>query len=296
MLNVGFIGLGNIGKPMAENLAKKATDHGLSLQVYDVMPEPVADLVALGATAADSPLDIARDCDLVGICVRHDQDVEDLLYGKGGTPGMFEQARSGAIYAIHSTVTRDNIVRWAGDAGRYHMHVVDAPITGGAAVAAEGGLCVMLGTEPAIAERLKPMLDCVSTTVVAAGRPGDGTVLKLANNLMNYIAFTAASEGTALVKAAGVDVEKLYAVGEANKVLSPMAKQFVSGRDMMLEAASESDVRAIFEPFATLAEKDLDHALSLAGQLGISLPCGETARAGIFHSFLHAITPEGDRG
>ncbi len=292
MIECGFIGLGNIGKPMAKNLARKAAENNLSLRVYDVMPEPVVELVELGAEGVNDPLDIARHCELVGICVRNDQDVEDLLHGVAGKPGIFQEGRKGAVYAIHSTVTRDNIVRWAKEAEEYGMHVVDAPITGGEAKAEEGELCIMLGADDHLAERLKPMFDCISSVVVSAGEPGDGTVLKLANNLMNYISFTAASEGLGLVKNAGVDPEKLLEVVASNGVMAPMAKQFATGRDMMIDACSREDMEAYFVPFAKLAEKDLDHALGLAKQLGIRLSCGEAVRQGIYKTFLYSIAPE----
>ncbi|WP_190762070.1 NAD(P)-dependent oxidoreductase [Spongiibacter pelagi] len=291
MIECGFIGLGNIGKPMAKNLARKAVQSKLSLRVYDVMPAPMAELEALGAKPVDSPEEIARHCELVGICVRHDQDVEDLLYGSGASAGIFELAPKGAVYAIHSTVNRDNMRRWGREAAERGLHVVDAPITGGEAKAEAGDLCIMLGADEVLSERLQPMLACMSTSVVAAGAVGDGTVLKLANNLMNYIAFVAASEGMGLVKNAGVNPEKLLEVVEANGVMGPLARQFVTGRDGMHAACSVEDMEAIFGPFANLAEKDLDHALALAGQLKLNLPCGKTARDGIRQTFLHPIVP-----
>lgn len=292
MIQCGFIGLGNIGKPMAKNLARKAEQKNLQLWVYDVMTEPMDELEALGAQPVSSPEQIALNCELVGICVRHDGDVEELLYGKDGQPGIFELAKPGAIYAIHSTVSRDNMRRWGREAEHKGLHLVDAPITGGQARAESGELCIMLGADEMLGERLKPMLSCMSTAVVAAGAVGDGTVLKLANNLMNYIAFVAASEGMGLVKNAGVNPDKLLEVTDANGVMGPLARQFVTGRDAMFEACSAEDMQEIFGPFANLAEKDLDHALALAAQLKISLPCGELVREKIRHSFLTSITPD----
>ncbi|WP_295877444.1 NAD(P)-dependent oxidoreductase [uncultured Zhongshania sp.] len=290
MMHCGFIGLGNIGKPMAENLAKKCATYDMALTVFDVMPAPMADLAALGASTANSPEDMAKQCELIGICVRNDDDVEQLLYGANGRDGMLKLGRPNAIFAIHSTVTRDNIVRWAADAKQHNIHVVDAPITGGAGGAAAGTLCIMLGASPELSERLQPMLSCMASKLVAAGEPGAGTVLKLANNLMNYTAFTAISEATALVKAAGVDVEKLFEVGEANGVITPMAKQFVTGRDGLFSGCTKDEMFSIFGPFAGLAEKDLDHALHLAAQLGLEFSVAKKVREGIHQTFLEVIT------
>lgn len=292
MISCGFIGLGNIGKPMAENIVKKRQEHNLSVAVFDVMPSPVNELLALGARSISNPEQMARECDLIGICVRNDEDVERLLYGVDGNSGMLAAGRAGTIYAIHSTVTRENIVRWAEDGCKNNINIVDAPITGGASGAAAGELCIMLGASADIAERLQPMLDCVSSKVVLAGEPGAGTVLKLANNLMNYTAFAAISEGSALVRAAGVDVEKLFEVGEANGVVSPMAKQFITGRDGMFAGCSEEEMLSIFGPFASLAEKDLDHALNLSRKLGLDLGVASIVREGIRNTFLRTIVSQ----
>lgn len=286
MIQCGYIGLGNIGKPMCANLAKKAQQHGLAMHVFDIAPEPVAEMVALGAAAADSPEAIAKQCSLIGICVRHDGDVENLLYGDGERPGMLAVAAKGTVMAIHSTVTRDGILRWAKDAAEKGLHIVDAPITGGAGGAADGSLCIMAGGEEEAVARCQPMFACTSKAVVYTGEVGNATVVKLANNLMNYAAFSAISEGTALLRAAGVEVQALFDVGAANGVVTPMMKQFIDGRDGMRAACSDEDMRAIFGPFASLAEKDLDHALALAGQLGIALPQTTTVRRHIDAVFM----------
>lgn len=286
MIQCGYIGLGNIGKPMCANLVRNAAENGLSLRVFDIASAPVEEMVALGAAAADSPEDIARHCELIGICVRHDADVDNLLYGDGERPGMLAVAAKGTVLAIHSTVTRDGILRWAKDAGERGLHIVDAPITGGASGAAEGTLCIMAGGDAEAVARCQPMFTCTSKAVVHAGEVGNGTVVKLANNLMNYAAFSAISEGTALLRAAGVEVQALYDVGAANGVITPMMKQFVDGRDGMRAACSDEDMRTIFGPFAGLAEKDLDHALTLAGQLALQLPQTRTVRRHIDDVFM----------
>lgn len=288
-IKTGYIGLGNIGKPMCENLIKHRADNGLDIHVYDVVPEPVAEMAELGAIAAESPKAIAQSCDLIGLCVRHDGDVDDLLYGD---EGMLANGRQDAIIAIHSTVTRDNILRWANDAKRFGIHVIDAPITGGAGGAADGTLCIMVGGEPSIVERAAPMFAGTSKKVVHGGELGSGIVLKLANNLVTYAAMTACSEAIAMVKNAGVEMQRLFDVGEANGVITPSAQQFINGREGLLAGCTAEEVEAIFGPFAGLGEKDLDHALTLAQQLGLSVPLTEQVRAGIRDTFLRGVQPE----
>ena len=122
-IDVGFIGLGHMGKPLAKNLIGAAFDTWM----YDVYEPALAELVALGARAS-TPAEIARNCSLIGICVRDDKDVDALLYGE---QGMLANAQADAVIAIHSTVTRNALMRWARDAGARGVHLIDAPVTRG---------------------------------------------------------------------------------------------------------------------------------------------------------------------
>ena len=111
-------------------------------------------------------------------------------------------------------------------------------------------------------------------------------VLKLANNLMTYAAFTAVSEGVALIKKAGLNPEDLYAVGDVNGIITPSAKQFITGREGLLAGCTEEQMDEFFGPFAGLGEKDLDHALALCRELNLELPATETVRKNIRQTFL----------
>jgi 3-hydroxyisobutyrate dehydrogenase len=284
----GYIGLGNIGKPMCTNLVKNQGKNGLQVYVYDVMPDPIQEMVALGALAANSGREIAEKCALIGLCVRNDGDVENLFYGDNG---MLANAAKGTIIAIHSTVTRDNIIRWANDAAKYDIHVIDAPITGGASGAADGSLCIMVGGEDSVIERATPMFTGTSKVVVHAGELGAGAVLKLANNMITYAAFTACSEAIALMKNAGLEPDRLYEVGKANGVITPSGQQFISGREALLAGCTAEQMDEFFGPFAGLGEKDLDHALNLASQLNIALPVTEKIREGIRKTFTEGVIP-----
>ncbi|MBB3046126.1 3-hydroxyisobutyrate dehydrogenase [Litorivivens lipolytica] len=283
MIQVGYIGLGNIGKPMCSTLIKNGASRDIAVTVYDVMPDPVAEMVELGATKANSVREIVERCDLVGVCVRDDNDVDSILYGD---QGMLEHARPGTIIAIHSTVTKTNMLRWASDGAGKDIHIIDAPITGGASGAAEGTLCIMVGASEAVLERALPMLEATSKRVVRGGDVGSGIVLKLANNVITYAAFTAVSEAVALVKKSGLNPEDLYAVGEINGVITPSGKQFITGREGLLAGCTEEQMLEFFGPFAGLGEKDLDHALGLCKDLQLDLPATKTVREHIRQTFL----------
>ena len=132
--NVGYIGLGNIGKPSAERLI---TDD-LKVHVYDVYQPAVEELVEKGAQSCGSVAELAQTCVHIGICVRDDHQVEELLYGEGG---ILANAARDTIVAIHSTVTQASLLKWAEEAAEQGIHLLDAPITGGAHRAADGTLC-----------------------------------------------------------------------------------------------------------------------------------------------------------
>jgi 3-hydroxyisobutyrate dehydrogenase len=259
----GYIGLGNIGKPMCSNLVKNQSKNGLQVYVYDVTADPIQEMVELGALATQSGREIAEKCTLIGLCVRNDDDVDNLFYGDNG---ILANAAKGTIIAIHSTVTRDSILRWGKDAEKYNVHVIDAPITGGASGAADGRLCIMVGGD------------------------GAGAVLKLANNMITYAAFTACSEAIALIKHSGLEPDRLYEVGKANGVITPSGQQFISGREALLADCTPEQMNEFFGPFAGLGEKDLDHALDLAAQLNIELPATQKVREGIRKTFLEGVT------
>lgn len=283
MTQVGYIGLGNIGKPMCATLIKNGVKSDIQVTVYDVMPAPVAEMVALGAQPAANVGELAQRCELMSVCVRDDNDVDSILYGDDG---IFAKSRPGTIVAIHSTVTRSNVLRWAKDGLEHQVHVIDAPITGAAAGAAAGTLCIMVGAAEEVLDRAMPMLACTSKKVVHGGDVGSGIVLKLANNLMTYAGFNAVSEGVALLKKAGVKLEHLYAVGDSNGVITPSMHQFITGREGLLAGCTTEEMESFFGPFAGLAEKDLDHALALCEELDLDLPATKTVRSVIRETFM----------
>lgn len=276
-MGIGFIGLGNIGKPMARHLLKL----GEPVYVHDLAPAPLAELVALGAQAA-TPRELAAQCRVVGLCVRDDRDVNALLHGDDG---LLANLRADAIVAVHSTVTQAALLRWAGEAEARRVHVVDAPITGGAAGAEAATLCAMVGGSDRLLERLRPVLSAWAGKIVHAGPLGCGIALKLCNNLMSYAAFAALDEGTRLARAAGLDPRLLIEVGRANGVVTPQMEAFHGNREAL--AARGGDARRqAFGPFAALAAKDLDAALQSAAALGVELPATARLRTLIERVFV----------
>jgi 3-hydroxyisobutyrate dehydrogenase len=278
--NIGFIGLGNIGKPMAKHLI----GGDFQLYAYDVLPEAVAELVALGAIAAASPADIAGNCHYIGICVRDECDVENLLYDEGG---LFNSAQANTVIVIHSTVTQAGLLKWAADGRQKDIHVVDAPITGGAGGAEAGTLCYMVGGDEEQLEAIRPMIATSADKIVHAGALGTGIALKLCNNLITYAEFAAMSEATRLAQACGLSVDVLREVGKSNGVINEQMHSMISNRNKLATDCSDEQMDQYMGPFGRLGRKDLQCAIDTAAELDIQLPATEFVRDMIEDVFVN---------
>ncbi len=277
-MQVGFIGLGNIGKPMAKNLLGEPFE----LTVYDVDEEAVEELVALGARRAGI-VEMAQRCEVIGICVRDNRDVESLLYGD---EGLLANATPDTVLAIHSTITQQALQQWVRDAGQYQVKVIDAPITGGAHGAVARELVYMVGGDEQTLERCRPVFTTSAKNIIHAGELGAGIALKLCINMMTYSSFIAVLESTRLAEAAGLDPEVLFEVGRGNGVIGDFNHRFISNRSAVFEGCDEATARSIFEPFGKLGEKDLDAALETAAGLGLDLPAATCNRRLILDTFI----------
>ena len=278
-MRLGFIGLGNIGKPIAKHLVDERYD----LQVYDVVPSAVQELVQSGAKAADSVAMLAGACEYIGICVRDDRDIEALLYGESG---LLTHAQRETVIAIHSTVTGEGLRRWAADAAQRGMVLIDAPITGGAAGAEAGTLCYMVGGERQTLERCTPIFETSASRIVHAGPLGSGIALKLCNNLISFTGFAVLSEALRLARASGLAPELLYEVGSANGVITTQMLAFASNRDAVAARCSPQQMQQVFGPFGRLGAKDLECAIEAAAALQLQLPIAATVQELIEDVFL----------
>ena len=278
-LPVGFIGLGNMGKPMARNLVCDT----LEAWVYDVQQAPVDELVALGAHAG-SPAEIARHCRVIGLCVRDDRDVDALLYGEAG---MLAQTAPGSVIAVHSTVTQAGLLRWAADAAARGIDLIDAPVSRGKLGKEPHFLCYMVGGDAAVLERCRPVLETSAESIIHAGPLGAGIALKLCNNLITYLEFIAMSEALAIATRSGLSIDVLAEVGRGNGVINERMVAFAANRGKLQEQLGEAGFAAAFGPFGKLGEKDLDAALETARSLGLHLPATELARSTIHDVFMN---------
>jgi 3-hydroxyisobutyrate dehydrogenase-like beta-hydroxyacid dehydrogenase len=265
---VGFIGLGQIGAPMAARLV----DWPGGLQVFDVRPEAADDLVSKGAVRATSVAELGAACDVVSVMVLNDEQVRSVVADLLGT------ARPGTVVAVHSTIRAETAEELAATAAERGVHVVDAPVSGGFMGAHEGTLAVMVGGERDAYERVKPVFAAFATVVVHMGPAGAGTRTKLARNLMHFVAYTAAGEAQRLAEAAGLDLRKLArVVRHSDSVTGGPGAIMV--RDATGPLSPDDALYDIFCHTRELGEKDLTLALELADELGVDLPLGRQALA-----------------
>jgi 3-hydroxyisobutyrate dehydrogenase len=260
-MSIGFIGLGNIGKPMAMHWAGAKQP----LVVFDVLPQATADLVAAGAKAAATVADLAREAEIIGICVRDDKDVEQVLSGAGG---ILDNARPGTVVLIHSTVKQESILKWHERGKAKSVQIIDASVT---RATEPNKFCYMLGGDAAVVERCRPLLTTGGNAVVHAGPVGAAIALKLCNNMMTYASFIAVHEAYKLAQGFGIDPELLHQVSNANGVITPSMAGFIRARTQIAKQG-EAMLQAAFGPHGALGTKDMAAALQSAEKLKVSLP------------------------
>ena len=262
-MTTGFIGLGNIGGAMAAKL-----DHA-SLWVYDIRPEACEPYVANGARSG-SLKDLAVECDVISIVVLTDGQVRAVV-GE-----LLEHAPPGTVIAIHSTIETGTAPELAAKALERGVHVIDAPVSGGAIGAADGRLAVMVGGDRDAYEKAKPVFAAWAQLVLHLGPAGAGTRCKIARNLITFAGFVAAAEASRLAEASGLDLGKLAAVVRHSDAITGGAAS-VMVRPSTAPLDADDFFRAIFEHASALGEKDLTLALAMGEELGVDTPVARYA-------------------
>ncbi|HTT75630.1 MAG TPA: NAD(P)-dependent oxidoreductase [Candidatus Binataceae bacterium] len=258
-MRVGFIGLGNIGKPMAINVAKA----GYDLMVYDLRPEPMRELTALGAKAARSADEVGAHGEIIEVVVVDDAQVEAVLLGEGGA---LSGAARGSIIALHSTVHPRTVRKLAEQSAAKGVTLIDAEVSGGERGAIAKSLCYMAGGDHAAFEKCRPIFATSGANIFHLGDLGSGAIAKLAHNLIVYANMLAASEGMRLAERAGVKLETMQQVVHAGAAQSRVADHWSQQRK--LKDTYTGGPRGLME----LMHKDLRLALELGHDLGLSLP------------------------
>jgi 3-hydroxyisobutyrate dehydrogenase len=245
-MRVGFIGLGSQGGPMARAIV----DGGFETTLWARRPaslEPYADTTA---KVAGSPAELGATSDLVCLCVVADADVEEVL---DGDTGVLAGMADGGIVVIHSTVHPDTCQRLAEKAAVKGVSLIDAPVSGGAPAVAEKRLLVMVGGDPEIVERCRPVFETYANPVVRLGGLGSGQVAKLLNNLMFTANLANAKTTLELGEALGVSATSLAEVlthGSANSAALNSIATMGGSLDVLSQIAGallQKDVRLVVD-------------------------------------------------
>jgi 3-hydroxyisobutyrate dehydrogenase-like beta-hydroxyacid dehydrogenase len=261
--SVGVIGVGIIGKPIAERLLN-ARFH---VAVYDVRSEPVSELAKAGAKAGASSAEVAACSDLIISLVSDVAQTDDVV---SGVNGIVSALRPGSIFATGSTLGPAPVRRIAAALAAKGCATIDMPITGGFLAAAEGQLALMLGGEQRVIDRALPAFKSFASIITRAGDVGAGQAAKLAHQLIMSVNIMALLEGLSLGVAGGVAPDVLRQIvkdGLANStVLGVWSDMGPRWKGMMKPAAPGTPLPNI--------RKDLHSALELARELGVVLPVG----------------------
>jgi 3-hydroxyisobutyrate dehydrogenase-like beta-hydroxyacid dehydrogenase len=266
-LSLGYIGLGNMGTPMA----KKMSEWPGGLTVYDIRAEAMTPLAEKGASLADSVADVAA-ADIISVTVLNDEQVRNVV-GE-----LASHAKPGTIIAIHSTISDTTAEELARELEPQDVHVVDAPVSGGTRAARFGQLATMVGASDEVFARVKEPFSHWAELVVHAGPPGAGTRMKLARNMLTFTAYAAVGEAWKLAEAAGLNLQDLGNVVRHTDQLSG-GPGSIMYRDDTKDIEPDHFLYAGFKHARGLGEKDLSLALALGEALSVDLPLAKLALA-----------------
>jgi 2-hydroxy-3-oxopropionate reductase len=251
MERIGFIGLGLMGHPMARNLLQA----GYPLTVYNRSRPTVENLVVDGATAADSPQQVAQSSDIVITCLPDSPDVESVVLGGAG---ILSGARPGMLYIDMSTIAPATSRHLYTTLQAQGIAALDAPVSGGDIGAQQGTLSIMVGGDRSAFQRALPIFQILGQNIVHIGDAGAGQVTKACNQIVVALTVQAVAEALTLAQASGVD---------AGKVRSALLGGFAQSR--VLEVHGQKMLDGNFTPGFKLSlfRKDLEIVLQTARAL-----------------------------
>jgi len=253
---IGFIGLGIMGKPMVRNLMRA----GYAVTVRDVVPGPVEELMAEGATSAATPREVAASTDVLITMLPDSPEVEAVYLGPDGALAAARPGWLAIDMSSISPIVAREVAVLAGEAG---AEMLDAPVSGGDKGAIAGTLSIMVGGSEAAFERARPVFEALGKTIVHVGPSGAGQVAKVCNQVVVAVVIEAVSEALVLGAKAGVDPTRIAEVLQGGLAST---KVLDMRRGNMLGGTFDPGFRI------RLHLKDLKNALELAREAGVVLP------------------------
>jgi len=269
MANIGFIGLGIMGKPMAAHLVVA----GHTVRVYDRNSAPVQALSEKGAVACSNSAEVAEKADIIFIMVPDTPDVEAVLFGSNG---VAERVRKGSIVVDMSSISPIATKEFARKLAAQGVEMLDAPVSGGQVGAENATLSIMVGGKSEVFAEIRPYFELMGKNIVHIGPSGDGQTCKVANQIVVALTIEAVGEALLLAAKAGADPAK---------VREALLGGFAQSR--ILDLHGQRMIARTFDPGfrIRLHQKDLNLALQTARSLGLSLPNTATTQ-----EFFNAVS------
>ena len=271
---IGFIGLGIMGKPMARNLVKA----GYELTVYDIVGEAVEELATEGAKTASSSQEVAAATGKVITMLPDSADSERAILGPAG---VLEGARPGAIIIDMSSIAPSMSQKIAAECSKKSVEFLDAPVSGGEPGAINAALAIMVGGKQEVFDQCSDLLKIMGSNVVLTGDVGAGNITKLANQIIVAANIEALSEALVLAQKGGVDPERV--INAIRGGLAGSAVMEAKG-PMMLERNFRAGFRI------RLHRKDLRNVLQTAEELNVPLPV-----TALVQQMLGSLVNDGDQ-
>ena len=268
MTKVAFIGLGSMGGPLAQLIAK----HEFDLAVYDPFPAALEPFAKLARQAA-SPADAAQDAALVGICVRDDKQVRDVLFGDNG---VAEVLGEGAVVLIHSTISVEALKDIAAQLGDKGIATIDAPVSRTRQTTDGPFVYTMMGGAEGDIARAQPVVDAFATDSSHMGQLGAGMATKIANNMVTWVQMLIGVQATSMALRSGVQIDQLLGVMKSNGNLTPSMNAIIGGKFLAPPDPARDEMLA---SQGGIGEKDLALALQTAKDSGIDTRALEAAQA-----------------
>jgi len=275
MANIGFIGLGNMGLPMALNLVKA----GHTVTGNDVSPKRMDALATEGGKTVKNLAEIAQ-CEAIVTMLPAGQQVRDVYLGANG---LIAKAKKGTLFIDSSTIDVETARAVATEAEKEGLLMLDAPVSGGVGGAQAGILTFMVGGTDAAFAKAKPILDQMGKTIVHAGGAGAGQAAKICNNMILGISMIAVSEAFVLAEKLGLDKQKLFDISSKSSGQCWSMTTYCPVPGLVPTSPANRDYAAGFT--AAMMLKDLKLAQDAAKSVAAKTPLGAEA-ADIYDKFV----------
>jgi 3-hydroxyisobutyrate dehydrogenase len=276
MAKVGFIGLGNMGLPMAENLIKM----GHAVSGFDVNEDAGARLAAGGGTKVQSIAEVCTDAEAVITMLPAGEHVREVYLGEGG---VLAAVAPGTLLIDSSTIDVETARRVAQAAQAKGLAMVDAPVSGGVAGAQAATLTFMVGGEDDAFERARPLLEGMGKTIVHAGGAGNGQAAKICNNMILGASMIVVAEAFLLAEKLGLDAQKLFDISSKSSGQCWSMTSYCPVPGLVPTSPANRDYKAGFT--AAMMLKDLKLAQAAARATRATTPLGAGAAA-VYERFV----------